>query len=81
MSGGAGTTKTGFNNMYNHSADDQNSNENMRGGDQSWMDERFSQGDNISHNNLRDSSAGAGIQIRKQNVTGNGSVNSLTNQK
>ena len=61
MSGGAGTTKTGFNNMYNHSADDQNSNENMRGGDQSWMDERFSQGDNISHNNLRDSSAGAGI--------------------
>ena len=33
MSGGGGTTKTGFNNMYNHSADDQNSNENMRGGD------------------------------------------------
>jgi len=54
----------------------------MRGGDQSWMDERFSQGDNVSNNNLRDSSVGAGIQIRKQNVNpSNGSVGSLTNQK
>ena len=28
--------------MYNHSADEQNSQEGNRGGDQSWMDERFS---------------------------------------
>lgn len=45
------------------------------------MEDRFSQ-DNMSHNNLRDShSNGNGIHIRSKNVTGGGSVNSLTNSK
>jgi hypothetical protein len=50
---------------YNHSADETTSQEHHRAGDQSWMEDRFSQ-DNMSHNNLRDShSNGNGIQIRK----------------
>ena len=67
--------------MYNHSADE-NSNENNRKEDTSWIGDRFSQ-DNNSNNNFRDShSNGPGVNGSKsKNVTGAGSVNSLTNQK
>ena len=65
--------------MYNHSADE-NSNENKK--DESWIGDRFSQ-DNMSNNNFRDShSNGPGNNGSKsKNVTGAGSVNSLTNKK
>lgn len=64
--------------MYNHSADE-NSNENNRKEDQSWIGDRFSQ-DNMSNNNFRDSHSN-GRGSKSKNVTGAGSVNSLTNQK
>jgi len=68
--------------MYNHSADE-NSTENNRKEDTSWIGDRFSQ-DNNSNNNFRDSRSNGrdGINGSKsKNVTGAGSVNSLTNQK
>lgn len=72
--------------IYNHSADE-NSQENNRGADQSWLEDRFSQ-DNMSSNNLRDSGSnngeagnGTGVQIRSKNVTSGVSVNSLTGTK
>lgn len=40
--------------VYNHSADETTSQEHHRTGDQSWMEDRFSQ-DNISSSNMRDS--------------------------
>lgn len=66
--------------MYNHSADE-NSNENKK--DESWIGDRFSQ-DNMSNgNNFRDSHSNgpANNGSKSKNVTGAGSVNSLTNQK
>lgn len=68
-----------YSGMYNHSADE-NSNENNRKEDTSWIGDRFSQ-DNMSNNNFRDShSNGNGINSGKNKaVTGAGSVNSLTN--
>ena len=71
-----------YSGMYNHSADE-NSNENNKKEDTSWIGDRFSQ-DNMSNNNFRDSrsNGGGGINGSKsKNVTGAGSVNSLTNQK
>lgn len=58
--------------MYNHSADE-NSGDNMRAGDQSWLDDRFSQ-DNASANNVRDSTSNKWAQKEH-------SVASLNNSK
>lgn len=65
--------------MYNHSADE-NSNENKK--DESWIGDRFSQ-DNMSNNNFRDSHSNGPRDngSKSKNVTGAGSVNSLTNKK
>ena len=63
--------------MYNHSADE-NSNEANKKEDHSWIGDRFSQDEN-NNENVRDSHSNG--PKKSTNVTGAGSVNSLSNLK
>lgn len=70
------------NGIYNHSADENNSLENnQRGGEQSWMEDRFSV-DDTSNNNFKDSGSNGQVAPQPKGVknVNKGSVNSLNNK-